>query len=699
MATLLISAAINIGIGLLIGFLFPPKGRDSNRTGPQLSDLSVTSSAYGEMINIGYGTMRMGGNLTWAFPPGIQEVANATTQEAGGGKGGGGASASLTTFTYFASFQIIFAEGPADDILRMWGDGKLIYDKTGTSVAVDKGLKFRFYEGTRTQLPDPLMEADKGVGNVSASRGLCHIVTEDWPLADFGKRIPQITAEVAFVAVDTAPFTALVEISGANVPGSTSGSDSTSHMFLDPFSDWLFLLKSGTTGVSRSSVATMSMDALGGLTGLGEQGANVGMNGSVYIQGGSSNYTPITELDPVSLQQLSSNGISGSSGNKDNALNFPNDGTHVGVLRIGDPLQGVEFVDLPVVSFSGIVGNGGFAVYQDNSGSWTRIENQATDADIGRGGPVMQDYFNRRLFLTQESNSITNLWEIKSTINVGLSGPEAASESVLVASYDKGGVDLIGTTDINGWCVLPTEEAIILSNDDSMIKVDMDTGAILASNLTLGFASRNQWSETGRFAFGEGGNGTSTTQRIFVIDTDDLTVTSTQDIDLSAFPDGLDSNYKRAAYDPRNHSLIFSRVNGTNPAANRVVRVLLERADGLGVGLDTVVSDLCVRAGLDPGEFDVTALASDTVLGFTVNRQGPIRSALEPLTQGYLFEGVESDWLLKFVKRGGSAVATLLEDDVGRFSTNNKEFIKETRQQEVELPNTFGVRFADRDKD
>ena len=36
----------------------------------------------------------------------------------------------LEQATYFASLALSFGEGPAEDVLRIWADGKLIYDKT-----------------------------------------------------------------------------------------------------------------------------------------------------------------------------------------------------------------------------------------------------------------------------------------------------------------------------------------------------------------------------------------------------------------------------------------------------------------------------------------------------------------------------------------------------------------------------------------
>ena len=73
----IVGTAIGIGpsagwiIGTTIGtLLFPPAGTTTE--GPRLGDLSVTSSAYGAVIQKSFGTIRMGGNMIWSS--GIEEV-------------------------------------------------------------------------------------------------------------------------------------------------------------------------------------------------------------------------------------------------------------------------------------------------------------------------------------------------------------------------------------------------------------------------------------------------------------------------------------------------------------------------------------------------------------------------------------------------------------------------------------------------
>ncbi len=193
-------------IGSIVGnLLFPTRGPETVSEGPRLGDLSVTGSAYGAPIPIAYGTLRMAGQMIWSA--GIREQKNVSTTRTGGKGGGGGASHTSVTYAYFASFALAFGEGPAEDVLRIWADGKLIFDKRGTSATVAKpGLRFRFHGGEETELPDPLIESHVGAGQAPAHRGLCTIVFEDLALADFGNRVPNITAEITYRKTDEKPY-------------------------------------------------------------------------------------------------------------------------------------------------------------------------------------------------------------------------------------------------------------------------------------------------------------------------------------------------------------------------------------------------------------------------------------------------------------------------------------------------------------
>lgn len=207
----LVMGAVGAGIGFLAGgpvgarwgflagsaiggMLFQPDMPTIKQEGPRLSDLSATSPGYGGAIAFGIGTTRLAGDIIWC--PGIRETVHKDRQTSGG-KGGGGQTVETTTYTYSVDCAVMICRGPIAGVTRVWADGKLIIDATGTGALTEvPGLSYRIYKGTRDQMPDSLIEADKGVGQVPAHRGTAYIVFENFGLRNFAGHIPAFTFEV-----------------------------------------------------------------------------------------------------------------------------------------------------------------------------------------------------------------------------------------------------------------------------------------------------------------------------------------------------------------------------------------------------------------------------------------------------------------------------------------------------------------------
>ena len=152
-----------------MSFLMPDVP-DTVIEGNKLENLKINDSAYGKSISIHLGTVRTDGNVIW-----VSGLRQDTTSynELVGGKGGGKGETTQTTidYSYHGSFAIALGEGVGIDLLRIWFEGKLVYDqKTGAQGTVKGGLNFRFYGGTEEQLPDSLIQEYEGA-NAPAFRG------------------------------------------------------------------------------------------------------------------------------------------------------------------------------------------------------------------------------------------------------------------------------------------------------------------------------------------------------------------------------------------------------------------------------------------------------------------------------------------------------------------------------------------------
>lgn len=197
----------------------------------KLNDLRVSSSSYGRGIPKVWGSMRVTGNMFWATD--FREEKVYVTQKGKEKTGVKGEKKSKKgkaqpIYRYYANFAMGLCEGPMDQVVRIWADNNLIYNKLNPedpdlvgpgfsletededsgkrsqkSMAGKKGsggesgqFAWTFYPGDEDQKPDPYMESVQGNGKVPAYRGLCYLMFQDFALQDFGNRIPTITAEV-----------------------------------------------------------------------------------------------------------------------------------------------------------------------------------------------------------------------------------------------------------------------------------------------------------------------------------------------------------------------------------------------------------------------------------------------------------------------------------------------------------------------
>ena len=158
--------------------------------GPRLETLHIQTSRDGAPMPRVFGRTRLAGQVIWASN--FKETT--TTQRAGGGKGAG---PKVKNYSYTISFAIGLCEGEISSVERLWANGENLKKSD---------INCRIYTGSEIQNPDPIIAAIDGA-NAPAFRGTAYIVFEDFPLDDYGARLPQINAEIlrAPARIDNSP--------------------------------------------------------------------------------------------------------------------------------------------------------------------------------------------------------------------------------------------------------------------------------------------------------------------------------------------------------------------------------------------------------------------------------------------------------------------------------------------------------------
>lgn len=177
-----IGAAIGGAVGAYAyNALFGPEIPD--QYGPSFGDAQITSSAYGQVIPVVYGTMPVAGNIIDAS--GITVISHTKKT---GGKDLTPDKPKVTTYTHYADIDVLVADatdGPVS-LLQIYANGRLWFDATpGVAVTQPSWLRFTWYDGTQT-IQDPTFEALRGVGNVPAYNRKAHCVFRQLQLDELG---------------------------------------------------------------------------------------------------------------------------------------------------------------------------------------------------------------------------------------------------------------------------------------------------------------------------------------------------------------------------------------------------------------------------------------------------------------------------------------------------------------------------------
>ncbi len=741
LATALAGAAIGAfvpGVGLSLGFtvgnlvggiFFGDSAQSQTAEGPRLQDLGVTTSTYGKGIPQTYGSVRVGGNMIWST-----DIVEVRSEESSGGDGGGKGGPSQpestqVTYEYFGNFAMAFGAGKKF-IRRVWANKKLIVDVSDEfAVGESKTFKydasiFRMYLGDEVQMPDPLIEADKGVGLVPGHRGMVYMVFEQLPLRDFGNRIPQIEAELVDVAstswaavndsvggleadndyIDQSGFTPLgynidgsfiniynrvtrvnvdvvdvrvditTAISEAVNSGSPGGIEHTStrhRHHVDPSSGMLSLV------VNESGMTTRG----GVILHVGVLKAPVPEDHIRDFRSGTWQYVDSNNFNAEFVRVYKIGGIrrlflSTGLTNHDMLASAPFVFFNVGSLELPEILEVVKVVEQgdlgtqysgkidPDIVVDGLTSWNGAAYDPVNERAWFHDNgNQIVLIDSSGAG------------------TLTDLNTILDPLHT-----TGGSFTVRGIAYDTYNEVLVVATDDDHFTIDPVTFAVVSSAGPNTANAISDAGAAGHTSGTTGNLWANQ--ETIARLFYE----IVSVNEIVRWNTDDITTPLQRynETDITGDPWFTTAG---PYYDPLTNALSNTTSGGT--------WTFIDRFGSGGIILGALVTQIVEAGGiLGAADIDVTEL-TETVRGYVVPNPTTQRKMCEPLQQAFFFDGAEIDGKIVFKKRTGSSSQTITSDELGAkvAGQTSPQKLIEPRKQEVEVPRKIDVSYMNQDND
>lgn len=740
-----LGASAGFTLGNLLGGIFfgDDEAQGPTITGPRLNDTTVTTSTYGKGIPITFGSVRVGGNMFWATD--IVEVRTEETVQPEGSAGGGKGQPSpptqtRITFSYFGNFAMGFGEGEGF-VRRIWADGKLIVDLSdefapGASRTWKYGGEhYRIYTGTETQLPDSLMEADKGVGNVPGHRGLIYVMFDLLPLADFGNRIPQISAEI--VKGGATEFISIND--NVNPGGGLFGRDSD------------YFDRSGRTNLGYND-NTNFLTVYSRLT--RQQVDRVDPRDIQPVTAAAT----AAGLDIITFDLDFNNGktaVDPEKGMLGMALDAGGNGgvaMHIGMLREPVPEDAVsdlrtgtyQFVrpsTLARYELHRVYKVGGARYFFGSAGLIDHVRLEATPfISFNQGdefNPDIVEIVKTDAAISGSSTNFNGLAVPDDTVTAAAPGG-AGDDKWMSAAYDPVNervwflaqeaneiVEFVGPsfgtlTDLNtildplhtsagsfflhGIAYDIVNDVIVVVADDDHFTIDPVTYAV------IGFAgpnTTNPITDAGLAGHSPGftenlWDNQETVERFFheLVDVNDLARWTTDDLTTPVIRHPKTS-FTGDAWQPDNGVIWDGLISGYYTTLNDGTWGFPDRLKKSGVLLSTIVDALVSRTGvLTNADTDTTAL-TDIVPGYLIENPGTIRSMIEPTQQAYFYDGAEIDGKLKFKKRDGASFQTILSTELGaKVSGQDKQqLLDEPRKQETEVPRQVDVSYMNTNND
>lgn len=722
---------LGFSIGSVIGgiagsVLFPPAGV----VGPRLNDLQISSSAPGNPIAFGYGTYRFGGQIIWAQL--IQE--HKTKKSAKGGP-------TITSYSYTCTFAASFGEGPGQ-IIQLWGDQNVFYDITGTTkIAASDAFVPTLYEGSETQLPDPTIVAIAGADVTPGYRGQIYAVFTNFPLEQYGNRIPNLRGTVSFGSNDP-NFSKLTVDLGTVMPAqgiimdlpnslvylpSTFIAQNMSKVSLDTNSllrtnvpigqnlvlpaDLFYNFAPGTTALGRIAC----VDGEGYLWGFceGDAGTNfihkVDPNSFSVVA-----FTPLTTLGSAFDIACYPNGtgaivatVSGVS-NRGMIMIRASDCTFQGLYTFAPPngsalgINDLRFTqDYPVFDSTG---HAYFIAVSHISDDWFLYK-----VDLSSAGGINGIFANVEIFsyvgdsnvgignfvIINPQNDTAIVYTSTGCISVIDTSDGAVIQSVNAPVYD--GAVTYHSGDIvslNGQNYIATATTTNNAPPNASFWNTTSTAspAVLVSNAVFGPQP------AAHAQLGQTHNGTLLASsldggQLRVLRVSDFSVERTYTVPTDWISSGfLSPSILDWKYNWIDNSILLAWANAT-ASHYFFYRLFLGRLGNDGVPISDIVTNLCERADITAGELDTTALEDISCMGYAIFNPQSAQSCLSPLCQAFQFDIIESDFKLKGVPRGGVSALTIPDQDLG-LDTDNKQ-LTETLNAYQDVPKDIQITYVD----
>lgn len=709
--------------------------------------LSFTTSAYGIMLPLVFGSDKLTGNVIWSSDP---ELFSFLQGDA------------IVQY-WRVNFALAICEGSINNILRLWIGERLIVDNTvsvdannvvqpgadgfilGTQIDLttedsplrtlstdDRSTKITVFDGTEYQIPLGIMQDTEGVGLVPAYRGTAYVLFENFLIIDGA--IPNIYVEVSANTSDlvprlygTLPGTQVIHDTLLGYP--IIYDRSYNYLYVSatdasgvgplPNSDGFVVYRNNTLDIVRELDGTVNSGIDGDFYGYR---AAVLYNGNMVLHRPSGNFGVMQTYNTITGKVDDLLGPGGSLTSHSLTTGFAALGSACcSFVAIGSN-------GIPVDIFCGygqINKSYGFMqIDEDNqmtmistinnwsaSGYWTNAACVAFQplSGFSNAHPTFMD-------------GVTPTDGTHVIYFHGLQG-EVTEFIVNVVSYDSAGVGAtpsapimttIGTIsleDIGGSGGATSVSFAFRDESDSNIILGFETIAGLGDRIIKfnPFTGQVVWttsipqlwasSTTGfePIAVCNGGIyawvAFTSPQSVWSVDLSDGTPTEV----IANLPGQLvDQAYYNSQFFNGNENSI-TYVSQSPTAGKELTKIFINRVSRQEVLVSDIVANLLNRVGFDFSDIDVDNITALSLTGYTIKTVSSLRTIFGELATVFRFDIIESEGAIKYKTRGDAAVATIPEKYLADIDQNG--WLKETQDNDFTRRRKINLTYRDLERE
>jgi hypothetical protein len=742
----IIIGSLVVGLASLAVQIIAAQGSiNSSAEGPRLGDQSISVSTYGADLNIVYGQSRLACNMIWTT--GVEEVRIVTVKKSGGGLFSKRVRTTTITYEYYGTFAMGVCEGYVDSPVKIFLDGKLALDGTEKGAYNKPEHSFTLFPGSEDQNPSAVIAEDKGA-DTPAFRGLCYVVVDRIPLADYGNRIPNFS----IIVISTTPYTlggtAFQPLSNDFTAIDVNTNGTFTQWVVDPTGGFAYGFSQvfGQTYITKidyiASTVVYSKELLYNGSSVDTRGSGsrdfvVDLSGNIYATFIDGGLRGVAKINPGSGEVIDRAEYAGTG--SFGPLNISQLDTVFGPkqifffwdygvneLKIGETKDMGLFSTARSLNVTGLIiddiiseGTEGLIwvlAHKTSDGRplLIRVSTSSVYAAANPGDPPTEDIQTSEDLFDLSGTGTPLAGYIEANPIEEFRG--GAGQTPMISYVEADGTFIIGflVSDVAGSDFqiakfdLGTEEIVVVRDQESyedVTSTDQFTFPVVTGGMVVPPPNK-PWTWTSYHAENADGltepyvtlSTPDTGLFAYTIDPVTLQFTQRYQQDISEFTPYFDATSGWVQL-PNRLSLIGDATvgGGPNPA---YVEIFLRRFAG-SLDLEVITRDIVLRSGCAKHyQIDASDLAGIDVPGYVVGSRTDVRSNLVPLMIAFDYNVVESDWKLKFLRYGKASSRTLLARDLGVGANRSQDEALQIKQaQDLDQSMQIDIRHLDPARD